>query len=283
MTQTPLSIRPMTREELAMGIEWAAAEGWNPGLHDVDSFYAADPTGFLLGLLGDVPVGMISAVKYGQNFGFIGFYIVRPEFRGQGYGLGIWNTAMSALHGRLVGLDGVVAQQHNYRKSGFSLGYNNVRYQGQPKQSARRDSCIVPISELSFETLQRYDAAFFPGERTAFLRSWVSQQGSTALAFVQQGQLAGYGVIRPCRAGFKIGPLFADEADVADRLLRALVASVPTGMVIQLDVPTVHLAAVGLAQAHGMERVFETARMYTGPAPALPLDRLFGVTTFELG
>ncbi len=28
---------------------------------------------------------------------------------------------------------------------------------------------------------------------------------------------------------------------------------------------------------------FETARMYTGPAPALPLRRIFGVTTFELG
>jgi len=29
--------------------------------------------------------------------------------------------------------------------------------------------------------------------------------------------------------------------------------------------------------------VFETARMYTGAAPQLPLRRLFGVTTFELG
>jgi hypothetical protein len=29
--------------------------------------------------------------------------------------------------------------------------------------------------------------------------------------------------------------------------------------------------------------VFETARMYTGPIPPLRLDRVFGVTTFELG
>ena len=32
-----------------------------------------------------------------------------------------------------------------------------------------------------------------------------------------------------------------------------------------------------------MNLVFETARMYLGPKPALPLDRLYGVTSFELG
>jgi len=29
--------------------------------------------------------------------------------------------------------------------------------------------------------------------------------------------------------------------------------------------------------------VFETARMYRGAAPDLPVDRWFGVTSFELG
>jgi hypothetical protein len=29
--------------------------------------------------------------------------------------------------------------------------------------------------------------------------------------------------------------------------------------------------------------VFETARMYTGPMPPLRLERVFGVTTLELG
>jgi hypothetical protein len=32
-----------------------------------------------------------------------------------------------------------------------------------------------------------------------------------------------------------------------------------------------------------MTQVFATARMYTGPAPAIDLDRVFGVTSFELG
>lgn len=277
------SLRPMTRAELDIGIGWAAAEGWNPGLHDGDSFFAADPGGFLVGLLGDVPVGMISAVKYGAGFGFIGFYIVRPAFRGRGHGLALWQAAMQSLAGRRVGLDGVVAQQDNYRRSGFVLAYNNVRHEGLPLRAGQPDPDIVPLAQLPWDALLRYDAEFFPDDRATFLRHWITQRGSTALGLVRDGRLAGYGVARPCRAGCKIAPLFADDAALADRLLRALVGRLPPGTRVQLDIPAVNPAAVALVAAHGLAPVFQTARMYTGVAPVLPLDRLYGVTSFELG
>jgi Acetyltransferase (GNAT) domain len=130
---------------------------------------------------------------------------------------------------------------------------------------------------------QCHDAAFFPEDRSAFLRSWIAQRGSTALGAVHGDRLAGYGVIRPCRAGFKIGPLFADDAALADRLLRALAATVSEGSRVQLDIPAINPAAVALAAAHGLQPVFETARMYTAAPPPLAIDRLYGVTTFELG
>ncbi|CAM5276772.1 GNAT family N-acetyltransferase [Eoetvoesiella caeni] len=284
MSRLNLAIRPMTRQELDIGVEWAAAEGWNPGLHDADSFYAADPDGFLIGLLGDEPIGMISAVKYGSDFGFIGFYIVRPAYRRQGYGSALWEAAMRVLEGRFTGLDGVVEQQENYRKSGFVLAYNNVRYQGLiPVQAWSHDESIVPLASIASDELQRYDAQLFPAGRETFLGSWISQQGSTALACLHKGSLAGYGVIRPCRTGFRVGPLFANEGRFAERLLRALAARLPEGSIIQLDIPSVNPAAVALVQTYGMARVFETARMYSGPAPSLAIEYMFGVTTFELG
>ena len=42
--------------ECEIAVEWAALEGWNPGIHDGDSFYSADPKGFLIGLLDDIPI-----------------------------------------------------------------------------------------------------------------------------------------------------------------------------------------------------------------------------------
>lgn len=280
---TPLRIETMSRTELDLGVDWAAAEGWNPGLHDADTFHAADPGGFLIGRLDGEPAGMISAVKYGRGFGFVGFYLVRPELRGRGHGLALWQAAMAALQGRLVGLDGVVAQQPNYRRSGFVFAWNNVRHEGLPLRAAAPDPDVVPLARVRFDELCRYDAAFFPDDRERFLRCWIAQTGSIALGVRQGGRLAGYGVIRPCRSGFKVGPLFADTAGLADRLLRSLAARVPAGAPVQLDIPALNPAAVALVAEHGLKPVFETARMYNGAAPAIAIDRLYGVTTFELG
>ncbi len=81
-----LSIRRMTRDEVEFAIDLAAEEGWNPGIHDGRCFYATDPNGFFVGELDGELVGSISAVAYDDSFGFIGLYIVKPEFRGKGIG-----------------------------------------------------------------------------------------------------------------------------------------------------------------------------------------------------
>jgi hypothetical protein len=52
---------------------------------------------------------------------------------------------------------------------------------------------------------------------------------------------------------------------------------------IFLDTPEINPAAVALAQKYNMQVSFETARMYTGECPSLPLNRIFGVTSFEIG
>jgi GNAT superfamily N-acetyltransferase len=280
---TVLTIHAISRAELAMGLDWAAMEGWNPGLQDENSFLAADPDGFLMGWLGDVPVGLISAVRYGSGFGFIGLYIVLPRFRGQGHGMALWRAGMHALQGRTVGLDGVVAQQDNYRKSGFTLAYNNVRYQGHSQGHSQRDDAIVPLYKIPLQELLRYDSAFFPDDRQAFLQRWVGQPQSIALGVLEAGQLVGYGVCRPCRTGYKIGPLCADRTVIAQRLFTALTGDLLTGLQLQFDIPEVNSAALALAKHHGMEPVFETARMYAGPTPHIDVGRLYGITSFELG
>jgi hypothetical protein len=58
-------------------LQWAKAEGWNPGLEDAQPFHVADPQGFLLGVdFGEVVSG-ISVVAWGPAFGFLGFYMVK--------------------------------------------------------------------------------------------------------------------------------------------------------------------------------------------------------------
>ena len=283
MTKKSYSIRPMNRKELQIAISWATAEEWNPGLHDAECFYTADPTGFWMGLLGDEPIATISAVKYGDSFGFVGFYIVKPEYRGQGYGIQLWNAALDTLSGRNIGLDGVLSQQNNYQESGFQFAYRNIRYEGVSGSKSTNHLGVVDLSTIPFEMIAVYDRSFFPGDRAQFLRGWIDQPDSTALGIVQNNTLVGYGVIRLCHTGYKIGPLFADQPSLAEALFVALQSTVAAGTPIYLDVPEINVVAVNLAEKYEMKRVFETARMYTQACPELPYDRLFGVTTFELG
>ena len=273
----------MTHGEFGFAIEMAAREGWNPGLHDVGSFYHADPDGFLIGRLDGKPIGCISAVSYEGCFGFIGFYIVDPEYRGQGYGIQLWRHALERLRDHNIGLDGVVEQQANYRKSGFKLAHRNIRYEGRAGTPVKDDPRIVRVEQVSFHDLCAYDRTVFPAPREAFLRSWTAMPGAKAVACLDDGAVAGYGVIRPCRRGYKIGPLFADSAEFAQALFKSLATHVEPGAAIYLDVAETNPAALELAQRHGMTRVFETARMYTGDAPPIATERLFGITTFELG
>jgi len=283
MRKQAYAIRSMTRSEVDIAVDWAAAEGWNPGWHDADCFHAADHGGFFVGLLESQPVATISAVKYGDSFAFVGFYIVKPEYRGNGYGLQIWNAAIAALQGRNIGLDGVVDQQENYRKSGFALAYRNIRYQGAGGGAEFRDDDIVPLSTLGFDEIARYDGPFFPDDRRKFLEHWLTQAGCVAVGILDKRRLVGYAVMRQCRSGYKVGPLFADSPELAGRLFGFLRARVPAPVPIFLDIPQVNRAALDLVERHSMSAVFETARMYTGEFPRLPIDRLFGVTTFELG
>jgi hypothetical protein len=199
----------------------------------------------------------------------------------------IWQRAMAYLRNRNVGLDGVVAQQANYRKSGFQLAYRNIRFQGVAEGAAGLNvSNVSNVSDLPFEQLLDYDRQCFPAERARFLAAWIGQPDAVALMALRDGHVAGYGVLRRCRTGCKIGPLFADSDRIANDLFDRLTAGSPAHIpdeVIFLDVPETNPAAVALARAHGMTSVFETARMYTREPPAIPIERVFGVTSFELG
>jgi GNAT superfamily N-acetyltransferase len=281
-----LVIRAMTRPELDTLVEWAANEGWNPGRNDAQIFWDTDPEGFVAAELGGELIGGGSIVSYGGRFGFMGFFIVRPEHRGLGLGTRLWLHRRDRLISRLdpgaaIGMDGVFAMQPFYARGGFAFVNRDLRFEGIGAAAAPAAN-LVELSTVPFAEVLRCDAAHFPARRERFLRAWIAQPGGRALGALHDGVLRGYGVVRPCRKGFKVGPLFAADGDTAEALYRALADFAP-GEPIFLDVPENNAQAMALARKHALREVFGCARMYYGPAPALPQSEIFGVTTFELG
>ena len=283
------SIRTATLDEMRLMVDWGAEEGWNPGLHDAECYRTADPEGFLMGFLDGEPISSVSAVRYG-DFGFIGYFLVRPSMRGKGYGRAIWLAAMERLQGCVMGLDGVLEQQDNYRRDGFVLAFRNIRYEvsGTGESAAGAGAIIDLNTQLPAVegALMAYTEPFFPAPRHDFLGAWLRQRDGRALAIrsnLKSDAIAGYGVMRRCRTGYRLGPLFADSPELAETLFSAFRGCVGTDESLTLDVPECHLEAVRLAERHGMQPAFETARMYLGAAPDIDVERTYSVTSFEIG
>ncbi|MBG0803158.1 GNAT family N-acetyltransferase [Methylocystis sp. H4A] len=280
MNLEDIVIRRMSKSEVDRALDWAAAEGWNPGRYDAESFYAVDPKGFFIAERAGEPLGCVSAVAYDDSFGYVGLFVVRPPYRGQGVGLRLLNVALRHVQGRNVGLDAAIDLQQTYARYGFTFAYRNIRHRCGGGGEAPPD--VTELAEVPFDEIVRYDQTVFPTSRPNFLSRWIAQPQSAALAVVKQGRLAGYGVLRACRDGYKIGPLFADDLQIADALFQGLSARA-AGAPVFLDTPEANAAAIALAQRRQMTAVFDTARMYTEGPPPGRIDRCYGVTTFELG
>jgi GNAT superfamily N-acetyltransferase len=249
----------MTRDEAEFAIEMAASEGWNPGIHDGELFFEADPEGFFIAEIAGRPIGCASAVAYDDSFGFFGLYVVKPEFRSTGVGMKLTEKCLEHLGKRNIGLDGVVENEKKYQKTmKFKSAYSNLRF--EVIGEGEIPDGLVRISAVPLEKLLEYDRRMFPAPRSGFLKKWITQPDSFAFAKLEAEKLRGYGVIRKCRKGYKIGPLFADDQSIAEKIFQALKASVP-GEIIYLDVPEPNIKAMEIAEKYWMTIMFKTIRM----------------------
>ena len=275
-----LQVRKMSLQEMSFAINAARLEGWNPGLFDADCFYHADPNGFLMAEIEGNTVGCISAVAYNDNYGFIGFFLVDPKYRGQWHGIRLGKVALEYLGDRNVGLDGVLEKQVAYQNFGFNYAYKNIRFEGKAK--SKKSLAALPIANVDFNKLLEYDRKIFLFPRTEFLRRWIAQVDSVGYYLENKDHLLGYGILRKCVTGYRVGPLFADNEAIAIEILEALTSNI-SGEVYYLDIPEPNTEALKVAEQYNMQKVFETARMYTKEIPNAPLHKVFGITSFELG
>ena len=273
----------MNRDEMNLALGWATAEGWNVGLQDADCFYAADPQGFVVALENDEPVGCISAVSYGTSFGFLGLFIVRPDKRGKGCGKRLWNEAMTRLKGRVAGLDAVTAREGLYAKMGFHPAHRSTCHVIKAEHSAASSPQIRHLAHEPFANACAIDRQHFPADRNTFLDALVRAGSTHSFAAVSDGAMRGWGAIRECQGGWKIGPFYAETDNIAEDLYNALQNSVPEGADIFIATPHSNAKATTFAARHGMKEVFDTVRMYNGPDPRIESAGIYSLAGFELG
>ena len=295
------TIRLMTETDLPIVSHWAQQEGFCPGIGDVGIYCDTDRTGVWVGVLDEQPVGCIAGIRYDQNYGFIGMFIVDPAFRGQGYGVALWQHAMKYLEGiACVGLEAALDRVNDYATWGFKHAYYTRRY---ALPSAARQACIRPLNatdlppsfqlisgnEVSEEEVQNYDARHEVTPRPLFLHEWLQRpEGKVMVVLDEKGFCQGYGRIRPCLLmndtipkGWRIGPLLADQSEFAGAILDTLLSD-REGPVL-IDLPAINNIAISLLEERGFELQLLNVRMYKGHPPLIPLQDIYGLACLELG
>ena len=202
----------------------------NPGLRTQPRFSPPDPEGFLVGELGG-PVSVSSRpFVMAATARIHRFHVVKPAFRGSGHGWAIWQTG-----------DGPSGRPHHRprrrrRATGqlsplrLELAHRNAATPG--RQSAGGPARHRPwrwCRSVSCHRACWTRPAVFPGRGTSLLQAWVTQPDTWSRSRRRATALLGYGVLRPCRTGYKIGPLFADAPAIAEAIFSALLQHVPAG------------------------------------------------------
>ncbi|MDX2164734.1 MAG: GNAT family N-acetyltransferase [Gammaproteobacteria bacterium] len=285
-----ISMRSMSEKELEMVFTWSAREGWNPGKYETAAFYAINPSGYTLLTINNVPAACLLSVRYTNKYAFMALYIVKPEFRGKGFGKMLWDKVMHSLADcETVGFSGVLERVEDYKKAGFKPYFFDMRWYGKPKFSDKQKGVtnnivLKKITEIPFMQLVDYDAKIFAIQRENFLAKWIEMPLSFAsVAINDMGEICGYGVICTSAEGYKVAPLYADSELIAEELLRDLCNSVSHETTIFIDTPEINSCAVDLVKRLGLQEVFKTMRMYRGlPLPTQD-EKMFGLTGLELG
>lgn len=269
MPSEELVIRTMTADDVELGIQLGTESGWNHLRQDWQRLLDYEPQGCFVGCIGRQKVATVTTTCYGTELAWIGMMLVHPEYRRRGIATALMRHALDWLDARgirCIKLDATPDGAAVYRQLGFQAEWEFQRYQ--------RDA-IEETTGVERMTIHRSRSAGEPGEFRSALSSWLPTWDTAAFGVNRSHYLRclaecsrmvirpeGIGMLRPGLRAAYLGPVLAQQTEVAAELIQELLQS-ETGELFW-DVPGPNLAACELAVQLEFRPVRTLLRMWRG-------------------
>ncbi|HSP24569.1 MAG TPA: GNAT family N-acetyltransferase [Saliniramus sp.] len=231
-----IDARSLTIADLPGCLALSAEAGWNQTEADWRTILAIGEARGLF--VGDQQIASAAVIPYGGRFGWICMVLVtKPEQR-KGHATRLLRWAMERLgEMQLVpGLDATPAGREVYRQLGFADIYGVTRLNA-PKGGVIDGEAVKGVSLLSaadMAAVTAYDAPIFGADRSLLLGSLRERMPHLAFAVLKDGVCRGYVLAREGRNATQVGPLVADDMQVARTLLSAALSKIDGPVFIDL-------------------------------------------------
>jgi GNAT superfamily N-acetyltransferase len=232
-------------------------------------------------------IASAAVMPYGAGFGWICMVLVTSHARRQGLASQLMRDRIDWLVSQnlVAGLDATPAGRAVYAKLGFNDIYPLTRFEiASPAGFAGRPPAtdVKRAGDAELEAIADYDLPIFGEDRRALLRLWLRRQPSVAHIAFAGGKITGFVLGRDGRRAAQVGPLVAEDAPTAVRLLEAALAAIDGPVFI--DVPDHHAEVQAWLAARGFTVQRGFTRMLLGRSQ--PLDdprRVMATTGPEFG
>uniref|UniRef100_A0A1X7UXQ6 YitH/HolE acetyltransferase (GNAT) domain-containing protein n=1 Tax=Amphimedon queenslandica TaxID=400682 RepID=A0A1X7UXQ6_AMPQE len=231
-------------QDLSIYKQVCKEQGWLLGKHDLELFYATDPTGYYIGYLQDQPVSIFSFVKYGHGqlsiFGMLG---VLQGFQNRGFMSVIRNFIGNKVHDKNMCAFAFAVPEveenrvKNFEQFSMYTAWVDYEFTFEAKEAASilndplQSIALDLYQEPDFGKLLRYDSEVFNQPRRSFLETLVNLPSCTSIvaSIPGSGEIVGYCAIRETTDDeiCYFSPWFANDVTIAQVLLKkaALFAS----------------------------------------------------------
>lgn len=261
-----IELIPFQQQHIPFGMQLKSWANWNQLEADWNLLLNLSSGGAFVATIGGEPVGTTITINYQEAFYWIGMVLVAPANRGKGIGRHLLKAALTyALPKGPVMLDATALGQPLYQSLGFQVVGEVVRMECEVPTVVPGPSNfeIQNIKQEDLSVLSSYDKRHLQFDRSLLLQDFFKRAPASAFKAVRGESLMGYCLGRAGSHFHHIGPIVAENEEIAQALLAAACRTVAQLPLI-IDVPNNKEHWVKSLRTRGFTAQRSFARMCNG-------------------